>query len=395
MFSNNILRFITVRLIVVVLTIVVCLLFAEVITRLFGNISPPLRIKDQEIGERYVRNYSGNVYVGESGNYVHLRFNKDGFRGDDRTYEKPLNTCRIVVLGDSEIAAIATKEESTLVRQLEKKLDERNPEVHWEVFNFGISAASTAQEIILYRKLASKYDPDLVICAYYVGNDFSDNCDRLSWYPRLYMNLTEDGDLYEEPVSIRRSFISTWLNQHSRFYVWQKNKVNVAIHTVSSHKGIYRIRGGPLIFMNKHDEDLDYAWRLNGRLIREFYTNVNKDDRLFLFVVIPSSVQLYYDAWEEFYAKDKSAQKYFDVDYPDKRLSEICNNEGINYLLLRDGFKKVTYNESYKNTDYQLLYGGTGHMNKKGNLLAAGLIYNYLDERGMLRQLEDRIVSIR
>jgi len=122
-----------------------------------------------------------------------------GIRGDDRPYEKPENTCRIAVLGDSQIAAIATRERDTLVAPLEGMMNRRQPGIHWEVFNFGISASSTAQEIALYRELASRYDPDVVVCAYYVGNDFSDNCDRLSGYPRPYMNLNPVLCLAERP----------------------------------------------------------------------------------------------------------------------------------------------------------------------------------------------------
>jgi len=224
------------RILMILVTLLVILLVAEFITRTFSKIQPPLSIKDPKIGEKYSPNFSDKVYVEESHRFVHLKFNKDGFREIDRDYNKPKNTCRIVVLGDSQIAAIATHEKDTLVRQLEKILNQKHPKINWELFNFGISGASTARELTLYKELASKYDPDLVICAYFLGNDFSDNCDRLSWNPRIYMNIDKHGELCKKPVPVKKRKLSAWLNKNSLFYVWQKYKVNIALKKISLSK---------------------------------------------------------------------------------------------------------------------------------------------------------------
>ena len=40
-------------------------------------------------------------------------------------------------------------------------------------------------------------------------------------------------------------------------------------------------------------------------------------------MVVPCSVQLYADNWEDFIAKDTEARPYLEVDHPDKKLFEI------------------------------------------------------------------------
>ena len=383
-------RMIVPGMLIVLLTLTLLLIIAEIVTRAFSSIQPPLRIRDLEIGEKYIPDFSDNIFVGESNQNVYLRFHRDGFRGGNREYEKTQKTCRISILGDSHIAAIATEEKKTLVCQLERILNERHPAVKWEVFNFGISAASTAQELVLYKKIAAKYDPDIVICVYFLGNDFSDNCDRLDSYPRIYMDIDENGNLYVKPFSLSRKKLSIWLNEHSRFYVWQKYKFKTATKIIIRSKVLFKVREGDLIYMNKDSEKLNHAWNLNEKIIHAFYEAVVSDNRRFLFAVIPGAVQQYSDSWEEFFAKDKEAQAYLDKNYPDRRLAEIINKKNIDHIFLRDGLGKYINGRPHTDSTAQVLYGGSGHLNVKGNLLSAELIYSHLLNNNTIYQIIDK-----
>ena len=41
-----------------------------------------------------------------------------------------------------------------------------------EVINFGVTEYSTAQELLTLRHNAWNYNPDLIILAFFIGNDF-------------------------------------------------------------------------------------------------------------------------------------------------------------------------------------------------------------------------------
>ncbi len=378
------------RILIVFITLIIFLILAEIATRAFSKIEPPLKIRDIEIGEKYIVNFSKKIFIGESQQYVDLRFHRDGFRGSNREYEKPQKTCRIAILGDSQIAAIATEEKETLVSQLEKMLNQHHSAITWEVFNFGISAASTGQELVLYRKLVTKYDPDMVICAYFIGNDFSDNYNRLSSNPRIYMDMDEEGHLYVKPFSVTQKKFSIWLNRHSRFYVWQKYKTNILAEKFKKSKSFYKVRGGKLIFMNKDSEKLNYAWKLNEKIIHTFHEDVIREQCYFLFVVIPNSYQLYYDRWDSFVVKDPEAQPYLDVDFPDLKLAKIMTKKNIDSIFLREGLDEYINNRPHDYPEAQVLYKGWGHLNEIGQRLSAEIIYSHLLVNGTIAQITDR-----
>jgi len=385
----QILKKIIFRVLLVFISLFIFVILAELAVRILSNIQPPLKIKDREIGEKYIPNYSKKIFINESQQYVTLKFNKDGFRGKNRSYKKPQNTCRIAILGDSQIAAIATKTEETLVYQLEKKLNQQHPDITWEVFNFGITAASTAQELVLFRKLVTKYNPDIVICAYYIGNDFSDNYDKLSTYPRIYMDMDQNGDLYVKPFLTVRKKISTWLNRHSRFYVWQKHTTNILADKLKKSDTFYKVREGKLIFMNKDSKKLNYAWKLNEKIIHTFHKEVLQETGYFLFVVIPNSHQLYHDRWKSFVVKDPDARPYLNADYPDQKLSEILKKKNIDSVFLRRRLEDYIDNRPHYEPDAQVLYNGTGHLNEKGQKIATETIYKYLLDNGTIRYYID------
>jgi hypothetical protein len=378
------------NLLTFLVTLIIIILLAEVATRLLTDAQPQLRIGDIEIGQKYLPNFTAKAFVEESNQYVSLRFHRDGFRGENRTYDKPSRTCRIVIIGDSQIAAVATSEENTLVCQLENLLNINHSEINWEVFNFGISGASTGQEFILYRKLITRYNPDIIICAYFIGNDFSDNCYWLDNFPRLYMDLDENGQLYQRPSSQARKSTSIWLNRHSRFYVWQKHKFNKLSKKVTESKTFYKVSGGELIYMDKDSEELNKAWLLNEKIIHAFHDEVINDQRQFLFFVLPSGDQLYKDNWDEFSVKDPEAQKYLDVDLPDRRLSEILMKKDIDHIFSRVELENFIAGRSHNVPEGQVLYGGAGHINIKGNQLCAEIIYKHMLENNTISQMIEK-----
>ncbi len=70
-------------------TIVLMLGVLEGAIRWWGRSGPILVVRDPVLGKRYVRNFTGRVYVAEAGREIELRFNREGFRGPDRPCEKP------------------------------------------------------------------------------------------------------------------------------------------------------------------------------------------------------------------------------------------------------------------------------------------------------------------
>lgn len=121
------------------------------------------------------------------------RTNSHGWRDVERSFDKPSGVRRIVVLGDSFTFGVGVDAEARFTEVLERATS------HVEVLNLGMNAVGTDQELICLETDGLRYHPDVVICAFYEGNDFSDVCyARNSFWPKPHF-LLEQQALVEIP----------------------------------------------------------------------------------------------------------------------------------------------------------------------------------------------------
>ena len=102
------------------LALLVLIVIGEVAVRLLTETRRPMLTIDARIGRRYVPGFEGRVLHPESQRKVHLRFNSEGLRFPDLPREKPAGTRRLLLIGDSMIAALEVEEEETTVVLLEQ-----------------------------------------------------------------------------------------------------------------------------------------------------------------------------------------------------------------------------------------------------------------------------------
>ncbi len=367
---------------VLLATLLVLALAAEAATRLFANVEPPLGVRDPDVGGTYQPGFEGVVRSEESGREIPLRFNREGFRGDDVPYERAPGARRIAILGDSFIAGLACTEEETAVAELERLLAGTHPEVDWEVMNFGVEGSSTGQQLALYRHVVARYRPDLVIGAYFVGNDFSDNSTRLSRFPRIYYRLDAEGELAQLPFSVGRSRVSGWLNRNSRFYVWQKN----ALRRFRPARG-----GGNAVYVENPGPEIEEVWELNARLIAALADQVEEDGGRFLLALLPPAAQVYQDVWRARVEEAGDRAAALGRDHPDRRLTAIGREHGVAVVTMADEFRAAAGGPaSDAEADDLLYYRGYGHFTPRGHTLAAEVIHRFLtrgDGRDLLADL--------
>jgi lysophospholipase L1-like esterase len=342
------------------------LLVAEAGTRLFSAVERPLDARDPVIGKKYEPHYTGTVYVEECRCDVLLRFNREGFRGADLPYEKAGGVHRVAVIGDSMVAAVATAEEQTLVRRLEDLLNAAPPAgtARWEALNFGVSGASTAQELVLYRERVRRYRPDVVVLAFFLRNDVIDNSARLGTNPRIYFDFDARGKPQPLPFSAARAEHSSWLNHHSRFYVWQKSMF-------AQMRGRWgRLDRSRLTYVGEPDGELAHAWELTAALLALFRDEVRADGARFLVAALPGAELVYDEVWKDFAARSRERDR-FDRESPQRRIEEICRAAGIDLATMTAAFRAAAARASSAVAPELLYFDGIGHFNARGNELAA------------------------
>ena len=360
-----------------VVTILVLLAIGELAVRSLTEIGPQLAVRDPVIGKRYVTSFDDRVFVPESGETIGLRFNREGFRGEDVAYDKSPGTRRVAVIGDSMTVLVATEEDRTWVSRLEGLLNGVSESDRWEVLNFGVSSASTGQELVLYREVVSRYEPDIVILALFVGNDITDNSRRLTRAPRIYFDLTDDGGVRALPYSAPTSAASAWLNQHSRLYVWYRTVSTMSRARINQAKN--KLEPRFLVFRSDTPGDLAHAWQLSERLIQTFAAEVEADGSRFILAVLPTGPQIYDDLWSEILTAAGDDAAHFDSSYPERRLRKLCDEQQLQCVMLLDGLRGVAASAS--DDDTRLFYdNGRRHFTDGGNSAAAEIMHDFLEQ---------------
>ncbi len=350
--------------------VLVVLLVLELAVRLFAEVGPTLIVKDPRIGKRYLAGFDAPVYVPEAHREVRLRFNREGFRGPDRPYQPPSGVRRIAVLGDSMTVAAGTDEERTFVRLLENRMNKGGSTSRFEVMNFGVSSASTGQELAAYREVASRYQPQVVVCAFYVGNDLADNSARLTRAPRLYFDLDPNGDLRLQSTGPAANPVADWLDRHSRFYVWQK--VKWAALRARGRALRRDLDPGHRVFQADQDDDLAHAWRLTEKLLSAFRDEAHSRGSLFVLAIVPCAEQVADDVWQELL--DRDPQSKLDRELPERRLVAIARRAGIPVVPMAAAFRHAAREATAAGKDADLFLNHRHHLNDVGHRLAAELL---------------------
>jgi hypothetical protein len=107
-----------------------------------------------------------------------VRLNALGFHDRDYAPQRPTpSTYRIMVLGDSYVAAWEVPLEQTFHKRLEARLEKEDPlgRGSYQVIAFGQGRSAQEKEIEWMRQYAPIYRPDMILYLFFCGNDFMEN----------------------------------------------------------------------------------------------------------------------------------------------------------------------------------------------------------------------------
>jgi lysophospholipase L1-like esterase len=159
----------------------------EVGLRLFQRVPPAAgvgffwRAPDAVTGWALEPGAAGRWYnpMYEYNQYINI--NELGLRSPaDIGYDKPEGVYRILLLGDSFVEGLHVALEDTFGQRLGRALNEAGANadgkpVQVEVVDGGVSGWGTDQQLLWLREEGYKYDPDLILLAFFPGNDFMNN----------------------------------------------------------------------------------------------------------------------------------------------------------------------------------------------------------------------------
>jgi lysophospholipase L1-like esterase len=371
------------KILVVLGALAVGLLLAEVGLRLVGFRYLILYREDADVGYSLRPNAEG-LWSGE-GVETYIRVNSDGLRDREHTKEKPADTLRVAVVGDSYAEALQVPAESAFWSVAERRLQDcaalGGRKV--EFINFGVSGFSTARELILLRTHVRQYSPDVVVLLFTTGNDVRDNSKPLAakyeGLPLPYF-VYENGALVPDDSLIRarneslkfrfrESFAGgalDWLRNHLRV-VGLFDKARVAFQNTKSERSDERTGFEPGLDAQVYTEPKDPlwadAWRLTEGLLLAVRDEAKPQGARLLVVTGSNGIQVHPEpSVRERFARDLGAE---DLLYPERRVRAFGEREGVEVLNLAPTLRE------YAERNRVFLHGtdGHGHWNALGHRL--------------------------
>jgi len=329
-----------------------------------------------------------------------VRINEHGLRDVERSLAKRDGAYRILVLGDSMTEAFQVDLEETFPQVLERQLKEASFGRTFEVINLGVAGYGTDQEYLALRHVGLQYRPDLVVLAFFTGNDFQDNHPGLGGVGgKPYFVLDEGGALREVPFQGQLLAGPKRVLRELRSLRWLWEKVNdvPALNALAWRLGAVgrqrerpheagaqgRWRWGmppgpgdvpPLscqVYLPQEPPAWREAWSLTKALIRAIRDESERHGARFLLAVLPAAPELAgKEALARFY---RGGVEHLDLDRPDRLLRAFAAEEGIWHLSLLAEFREHL---ARSGEGWEALHNECdGHWSPRGNAVAARALF--------------------
>ena len=344
---------------------------------------------DPDLGWKLKPGVSGE-WKGEGESFVQV--NSDGLRDREHTKAKPPNTLRIAVLGDSFTEAIHVPIEQTFWSKLERKLgncEAIKGRKNVEVINFSVQGYGTAQELIMLRKKVWDYSPDIVILAFFIGNDVINNSPQLEYdryrpffvynasgklVPDMSFRNLAPIDRNARAVSFVDRLPSFLVNNSRILQVIKKVDVDRKKRQLSEDFTALSTKN----FIPPQDAAWEEAWRVTEGLIVKIRNEVVQKKADFLLVTIGDPMQVRPEAQmrKNFMRKNKIQ----DLFYPNRRLEKLGAREGFPVLNLTEQFQGYTEKFQVCAHGFENSVPCGGHWNELGHRLGSILIDRNLCE---------------
>ena len=378
--------------------VAVALVLGEAALRALGFSHPVFSSPDALTGWRLRPGAAGWTRA-EGAAYVTI--NSQGWRDREHSFEKPAGVYRIAVLGDSYVEAMQVPLEeafwSLLPGQLGRCGFASGKQI--EVVNFGVSGYGTAQELVTLRERAWRYAPDLVLLAFFPGNDVRNNSKALEPDQQRPFFLLRDGALeldasFREAPQFRRKLRSAerftalrdlrlyelmWKIRAADFRVHRNSPIAVALADGSRLPSLNEPGLDENVLRPPADGAWREAWEVTDRLVVEMQREVRAGGARFLLAVLSTPSAVYPDA-----ALRRRYAEVLGIDdllYPETRLLRLARENGIDAVGLGIDMQR------YADATGSFLHGfpnskpGFGHWNQAGHALAASLIASHLCPR--------------
>ena len=324
---------------------------------------------------------------------AYVKINSQGLRDREHKVAKADGTYRIAILGDSYAEAMQVELERTFWFLLGQKLEScgfaKRKKI--ETINFGVSGYGTAHQLLTLRTKVWPYQPDMVLLAFFPGNDVRNNSKALEGETgRAYFSL-KDGKLHldaafrddpqfkekqrmaEERAALQDLRIYQLLRRVKAGNIGQHfHNAPIAAAAASGETKLTEPGLDEQVFREPTEPKWQEAWDITDRLVTMASEETRNKGARFVLAVLSTPGSVYPDAAVRArYAKSLGVESLF---YPEERLRSLGDAHGFEVIALapemqRRAEAQRVYLHGFPNTK-----PGFGHWNEAGHAMAAELI---------------------
>lgn len=313
--------------------------------------------------------YSSNIFkVGKSQNYWGI--NKYGFRDGDYALNKPKNTFRIIVLGDSITAGGGVDASESFPKILESGLNKEGPDTTiYEVLNMGVNGYGPVSYLGLYQDLAYKFSPDLVIVGFYWANDPVDSISYKVQHKEIFLSSLPD-KLIPYPINqFLKEKSALWLSIMQRYYGWvNRYKKDVVTEIFQGDQKQHALFDTHVELSSQVKE----GWRISGESTRKLVNLANSRKTKVIILGLPSRSSVDEGEWKKIKAQGHNVnEKLYKDPTSYREFLSMCKSQSFECLDLYNTIKTNPRSES-------LFMEEDNHFNPDGNQLIADTLLKYL-----------------
>ncbi|MDP6305565.1 MAG: SGNH/GDSL hydrolase family protein [Alphaproteobacteria bacterium] len=368
------------------LTLLVSLLLVvavtEVVLRVAGVSYPEFNRLDARLGWAPRAGVEG-IYAFEGRTY--LKINAQGFRDTDHETAKPEGVLRVAVLGDSFTEAREVALPDTYWKVMEREFSAclAASGRRAEVLGFAVNGYGTAQQLMVLEDSVWRYEPDLVVLAFFTGNDLWNNSFELEGHSdRPYMVL-RNGELVPDPRSVKGLRFTV-----KRVWSDIKHGLFNALRTVQLGRQAYKrvrtwaeYRDTPVLeqlmaglngalYHVPQDAAWRETWDITEALIRAMKNTVYGHGADFWLVTLSNPAQVHPDA--ALRAQIAIELGVTGLTYADRRLADFAGAEGIPAVTLVEPLR--AYAEAHNSGLHGSGDFAGGHWNTTGHKVTGDLL---------------------
>ncbi|MGI6454342.1 MAG: hypothetical protein ACOX5R_01820 [bacterium] len=351
-------------------------------------------------------NFNAQV-AGGYGGKVHWQNNSAGFRSErDYIKQKPDNTYRILILGDSFTAGYRVDQHKTYGYLLEQNLETHRLIKEAEVLLSCIE--DPAHGLYYLQQYGMQYHPDLIILAVTLGNDITETFLRVSERGDYSFELQDDSFIIEhnpkpetveywdelEELTLPQQVLAGSIQYQTTppeesilhlSHVYRSLSGILNAKTIRNqpaaiasgrrleHAPLFDLSSGLGYFLEEPPSIIAEAWHRFFEVLQAYKILASSSDTLFAVALHPQRFQVQPPDWQATIAFYQLKPEYFNLTFPNEAVRKACGENGI-FLDPTDTMKE------YYTTHRESLYfpNGDMHWNEAGHHLFARFLFEQI-----------------